>query len=71
MSTTAKIKSATATLNVQNQDFESLSKLLASILNRAGCLKCGRVAILKIDMVGDPDPDFTRLGGISLTTEAF
>jgi hypothetical protein len=71
MSTTTKMKSATATLNTQNQDAESLNKLLGSILKVAGCLSCGRVAILRVDLVGDPNPDFTKLGGISLVTESF
>lgn len=71
MSTNTKMKSATATLNTQNQNAESLNQLMGSILKLAGCLSCGRVAVLRVDLLGDPPPDFAKLGGISLVTESF
>ena len=64
-------KSATATINPHNQNLESIHRLLAHILNVAGCDHCGRIALFKVDFLGDPPPDLTKSGVISLQTEGF
>ncbi len=64
-------KSATATLNPHNQNLEAVHHLIAGILGRAGCEKCGRLALLRVDFLGDPGPDLGKHGVISLHTEGF
>ena len=64
-------KSATAALNPHGQSLDTVHKLVANILGRAGCAQCGRIALLKVDFVGDPGPDLAGLGAISLHTEGF
>ncbi|MBZ5632060.1 MAG: hypothetical protein LAO55_02935 [Acidobacteriia bacterium] len=64
-------KSATATLSGQNQNIETVHHIVASILGRAGCDKCGRLALLRVEFLGDPGPDLQKQGVISLHTEGF
>jgi len=64
-------KSATVTLNPQHQNIEVVHHLVANILGRAGCDKCGRLALLRVDFLGDPGPDLTKQGVISVHTEGF
>jgi hypothetical protein len=55
----------TATLNPHNQNIETLQKLLAQIAGRGGCDRCGRIAVLQVDFLGDPPADLAREGVIS------
>ena len=71
MPTIPKIKSAALTLNPKDQDLAVVNKMMAMMLKRAGCPACGRLALLKLDFTGDPGPDLTGVGGISLHTEGF
>ena len=71
MTTSTKFKSTTVTLNAHGQDLNTVNKLVASILNRAGCGMCGRLAVLRVDFLGDPNPEFAGLGAISVHNEAF
>lgn len=64
-------KSATVTLNPHNQNLEAIHHLVGSILGRAGCDKCGRLALLRVDFLGDPGPDLAKQGAVSLHTEGF
>jgi hypothetical protein len=40
--------------------------MVALILNRVGCDGCGRIAYFRADLLGDPDPDFEKVGAISV-----
>ena len=50
----------------QKQTIEIVQKIVATMLGRAGCERCGRLAYLDFKFLGDPGPDLERLGGISL-----
>ena len=71
MSNAANIKSVQLSLNPHNQNIETLNRIVASILGRAGCNACGRVAFLHVHFQGDPGQALTKDGVISLQTEAF
>jgi hypothetical protein len=43
-----------------------VNKIVATMLGRAGCERCGRLAFLDFKFLGDPGPDVTKLGGISM-----
>jgi hypothetical protein len=60
-------RSVTATLNPEHQNLESLQKLLAQIAGRGGCDRCGRIAFLHVDFLGDPPPEIAHQGVISFT----
>lgn len=62
-------KSATALLSERNQTVDSINLLVKSILGRAGCDKCGRIAMMRIDFISDPGPDFAKHGVTSLDLE--
>ena len=64
-------KSATVSLSSHNQTLDSIHHVIASIAGRAGCDKCGRLALLRVDFVVDPGPDLSKQGVISLHTEGF
>ena len=71
MPTKAKISSISLSINPgptapQKQTIEIVNKLVASMLGRAGCERCGRLAYLDFKFLGDPGPDVTKLGGISM-----
>jgi hypothetical protein len=71
MATAVNGKSARIAMNPQNQKVETINKVVANILGRAGCLTCGRIAFLDIHFQGDPGPDLTKEGVISIQTEGF
>jgi hypothetical protein len=71
MATATNGKSARISMNPQNQKIETVNKVVASILGRAGCLTCGRIAFLDIHFQGDPGPDLVKEGVISIQTEGF
>jgi hypothetical protein len=48
------------------QDFETVQRIVKFMLGRGGCDGCGRLAYLDLHFHGDPGPDITKLGGISL-----
>lgn len=47
-------KFATVTLDPHQQNLDQLHAVVASIINRAGCVRCGLVAMLSIEFQGDP-----------------
>jgi hypothetical protein len=64
-------KSATISFNPQHQNVETLNRLVANILGRAGCGTCGRIAYLDLHFVGDPGPELAKDGVISVHTQGF
>ena len=71
MPTKAKISGISVSLNPgpgapQKQNIEIVNKLVATMLGRAGCERCGRLAYLDFRFLGDPGPDIAKLGGISI-----
>jgi len=62
-------KSATVSINPHNQDLDSVNRIVAHILNLAGCARCGRVALLHVDFLGDPPAALQRDNVISVHTE--
>jgi hypothetical protein len=64
-----KAKSVRLQLNTKDQKLESLNDLLARVGGLAGCGKCGRIAYLHIETLGDPAPEFAHDGVISMQIE--
>lgn len=62
-------KSATAYMTSHGQNADSVSRLVKSILGQAGCPTCGRIALLHIDFISDPAPEFVKEGVMSLHLE--
>jgi hypothetical protein len=67
---TPAAKSATLTLNPGNQNLDSIQRLVAQVLGKAGCDHCGRIAVLKVDFLGDPPIEMGK-GVISFQTVGF
>jgi hypothetical protein len=71
MATARKVSSISLSLNPgasapQKQTIEIVNKIVATMLGRAGCERCGRLAYLDFKFLGDPGPDVAKLGGISM-----
>jgi hypothetical protein len=71
MPTTKKVRSVSLSLNPgstapQKQTIEVVNKLVATMLGRAGCERCGRLAFMDFKFLGDPGPDAAKLGAISM-----
>lgn len=64
-------KSATVSINPHNQNLESVNRIVAQILGMAGCSHCGRLALLRLDFLGDPPPDLGKENVISVQTQGF
>jgi len=56
---------AFATLNPKGQTLDTVQKIVANILNHVGCPACGRLASLRIDLLGDPPAELARQSVIS------
>src|SRR5262245_34855234 len=71
MATSASHKAArvTLSLNPQNQNLDTVHRLIANILNRGGCGQCGRLAVFDVQFLGDPGPELSKDGVISMRTE--
>jgi len=50
----------------RKQTNDTINKLVAQVLGRAGCEGCGRIAYIDVHFLGDPDPDMEKLGAISV-----
>src|SRR5262249_51523089 len=48
------IKSAKVVFNPKEQKLEAIQRVMGTILGRAGCSMCGRVAVLDVQFAGDP-----------------
>ncbi|HEX9073819.1 MAG TPA: hypothetical protein VF852_17940 [Pseudolabrys sp.] len=55
-------RSVTLMLNTHEQKMKSLHDILTKVGGILGCEGCGRMALLHIDVVGDPQPDLAKLG---------
>ena len=72
MATTTKkasVSSISVSLNPSSpkkQTNDTINKLIAQVLGRAGCEGCGRIAYIHINFLGDPGPDMERFGAISM-----
>jgi hypothetical protein len=64
-------KSASVTLHTQHQSAETVNELVANILGKSGCRACGRLIKLDFQFQGDPGPELTKAGAISVETEGF
>lgn len=65
------VKRAAAMLNPRQQNVEAVHRLVDYILNRAGCGACGRLAVLRVDFLGDPPDELGKLNVISYEQEGF
>jgi hypothetical protein len=63
---TKNVSRISLSVSPKKQNLETVNKIVALVLNRAGCDNCGRLAYFDFRFLGDPDPDFERLGGISV-----
>jgi hypothetical protein len=68
-SATSPVKSASLTLALENQNLESINRIVASIVGKSGCKTCGRLLNLDFQFQSDPGPDFS--GVVSVETEGF
>lgn len=73
MPTAKKVASVSLSINPNpgpgapgKQTIDVVTKLVAQMLGRAGCERCGRLAFINLGFLGDPGPDATKLGGISM-----
>lgn len=66
MAVAAHAKSTTVTINPHNQNLETLQNILRHILGVAGCAACGRIALWRVDFLGDPPPELAKAGVISV-----
>ena len=64
------IGSVSVSLNPKKQTIDQVNKLVALILGRAGCDACGRIAYINVNFLGDPEPDFEKLGAVSMDVRA-
>jgi hypothetical protein len=56
-------RSVTLHLNTQDQKLATLQEVIARIGGIAGCPACGRIAVLHVDILGDPPPiDLSKIG---------
>ena len=62
-------KSATVSLNPHSQNLDSVHRIVAQILNMAGCGQCGRLALMHLDFLVDPPPELGKEGVISIQTQ--
>ena len=76
MATTTKrasVRSISLSLNPtspKKQTGDTINRLMAQVLGRAGCDGCGRIAYIDVHFLGDPDPDMEKLGAISVDISA-
>ncbi len=54
-------KFASVNINSQGQTVENINRIVADILGRAGCDKCGRVALMRVDFVTDQPAELAQL----------
>ena len=64
------VGSVSVSMNPKKQNLDTVNKMVASILGRAGCEACGRIAYIHVNFLGDPDPDMEKLGAISVDVRA-
>jgi hypothetical protein len=64
------VSSISVSLNPKKQTLDQVNKMVALILGRAGCDACGRIAYIDVNFLGDPDPDFEKLGAVSMDVRA-
>ena len=77
MATTTKkasVASVSVSLNPNSpnkQNTDTVNKLMAQVLGRAGCDRCGRIAYIDVHFLIDPpDRDLEQLGAISMDVRA-
>jgi len=66
----AKISVSLNPNSPKKQTGDTINRLMAQVLGRAGCDGCGRIAYIDVHFVGDPDPDMEKLGAISVDINA-
>jgi hypothetical protein len=59
-------KAAVVTLTHKGQTLEGIHRVVAQMLGRAGCDRCGRLSILQFEFLGDPAPDLTKDGIVAI-----
>jgi hypothetical protein len=62
----AHAKSVTLHLSTQNQKMDNLQSILKRVGGMIGCEACGRMALLRIDLLGDPAADLAKQGVTSM-----
>ena len=75
MATTKKASVSSISVSInpngpKKQTLETVNKLVAQVLGRAGCDGCGRIAYFDVHFLEDPGPDMERLGAISMEVRA-
>jgi hypothetical protein len=67
----SKAKSASIAFSTKGQEIEMIQRVVAQVLGMAGCQRCGRLANLSVEFLGDPPPDLAKEGVTSIATEGF
>jgi hypothetical protein len=65
----AQYRTATLMFNPKGQTLEQLQHVIKELVGRAGCEKCGQIALLRADFLGDPP--FEANGVVSYTEQGF
>jgi hypothetical protein len=58
-------------LDPRGQTSERVHAVVDEIFKVGGCLHCGRLAILHVDFISDPAPDFSKNGATSVQLQGF
>ncbi len=64
-----KVSRVSVSVNPQKQTIEHVNRLVKLALGRAGCDGCGRIAYIDLGFLGDPGPDFSKFGAISVDVQ--
>jgi hypothetical protein len=65
-------KLAKLSLNPENQNIETVQRIVSGIVGRSGCIQCGRLLRLELEFLVDPPSDLNKLPGvISVETVGF
>lgn len=65
------MKAAHVTFNPNDQTADHIQEVVKYLLGKAGCLACGRVALLNIEFLGDPERELAQAGVISVSEVGF
>ena len=60
-----KAQSVSLTFDPKDQNMDRIKTVIEKLGGLVDCEKCGRIAFLRVEFLGDPPPEFKRAGVIS------
>jgi hypothetical protein len=69
MADVRRARSATLTFDPKDQNMDAIKQVVEKLGGLVDCERCGRIAFLRVDFLGDPAPEFKKAGVISFTRE--